>query len=268
DSNQIERVRIKILKNLANSPILWQDVREDPRLSSFKAGSQGTNFSATEEEYLFFENLTHSVANLTMEEKDFIQFINQYDKTDVTVYYEFLDQIIQEFNLTEDDERFVLNVRKNRLIFTVGQRYAWILYSSDLEKGKYGLISADKINENSETFDGKPLSYFNRLNEFDQVLNIQRSAFQAISDEFYRTRLSGHRKHNNDVFRKTVFDIDYRNELLDMEFNSINDQTINVKKEFTQWLIRNPKADYFNNESEKIEEFLDRYNSYFDIDIF
>src|SRR5699024_5696254 len=84
DSNQIESVRIKILKNLANSPILWQDVREDPRLSSFKAGSQGTNFSATEEEYLFFENLTHSVANLTMEEKDFIQFINQYDKTDVT----------------------------------------------------------------------------------------------------------------------------------------------------------------------------------------
>ncbi|HCY80606.1 MAG TPA: hypothetical protein DHV22_02865, partial [Xanthomarina gelatinilytica] len=48
--NNTERVKIEITKNLVN-PVLWSDIKDRPEFTSFKAGNQGTNFSATEEEY-------------------------------------------------------------------------------------------------------------------------------------------------------------------------------------------------------------------------
>ncbi|MBU3012264.1 EVE domain-containing protein [Polaribacter vadi] len=45
------RVKIKITKNLVENPILWKDIKEDPKFLNFKAGNQGTNFSATQKEF-------------------------------------------------------------------------------------------------------------------------------------------------------------------------------------------------------------------------
>jgi hypothetical protein len=50
-ANAAERVQIKIIKNLVEHPILWQDIKENTTFLNFKGGNQGTNFSATEEEY-------------------------------------------------------------------------------------------------------------------------------------------------------------------------------------------------------------------------
>lgn len=49
--NNTERVKIEITKNLADNPVLWSDIKDCPEFADFKAGNQGTNFSATEEEY-------------------------------------------------------------------------------------------------------------------------------------------------------------------------------------------------------------------------
>lgn len=43
---------------------------------------------------------------------------------------------------------------------------------------------------------------------------------------------------------------------------------INVKQEFVKWLIENPRVNYYNNDPDKLEKELDRYNDFFDIDIF
>lgn len=51
ESIATDRVRIKILKNLADSPILWDDLKDNLLFSNFKAGNQGTNFSATQEQF-------------------------------------------------------------------------------------------------------------------------------------------------------------------------------------------------------------------------
>jgi hypothetical protein len=51
NTNVTERVKIKIIKNLVEDPILWQDIKENPTFLNFKAGNQGTNFSATEAEF-------------------------------------------------------------------------------------------------------------------------------------------------------------------------------------------------------------------------
>jgi hypothetical protein len=52
NTNATERVKIKIIKNLANNPILSSEIKDNLTFIHFKAGNQGTNFSATEEEYL------------------------------------------------------------------------------------------------------------------------------------------------------------------------------------------------------------------------
>jgi len=49
------RVKIKVVTNAADKPVLWQEVKDEKVLSSFKAGNQGTNFTATKSEYNFFE---------------------------------------------------------------------------------------------------------------------------------------------------------------------------------------------------------------------
>ncbi|WP_084148807.1 EVE domain-containing protein [Arenibacter latericius] len=51
ESTATDRVKIRITKNLANTPILWSNLKDNPKFSVFKAGNQGTNFSATEEEF-------------------------------------------------------------------------------------------------------------------------------------------------------------------------------------------------------------------------
>ncbi|PWH86278.1 EVE domain-containing protein [Brumimicrobium oceani] len=45
------RVKIIITKYLADDPILWEEIKNNPLFSSFNGGTQGTNFSATEKEF-------------------------------------------------------------------------------------------------------------------------------------------------------------------------------------------------------------------------
>ena len=50
-TGETERVKLKIVKNLSEHPILWSQIRDLPEFSNFNAGNQGTNFSATKTEY-------------------------------------------------------------------------------------------------------------------------------------------------------------------------------------------------------------------------
>ncbi|RZK10195.1 MAG: EVE domain-containing protein [Flavobacterium sp.] len=45
------RVRVEIEYNFADNPVLGRDIKNNPVFDSFKAGNQGTNFTATAEEY-------------------------------------------------------------------------------------------------------------------------------------------------------------------------------------------------------------------------
>ncbi|WP_417874114.1 AAA family ATPase, partial [Xanthomarina gelatinilytica] len=50
------RVKLKVIDNAAEEPILWKEIKNAPELKLFKAGNQGTNFSASKEEFTFFKN--------------------------------------------------------------------------------------------------------------------------------------------------------------------------------------------------------------------
>lgn len=43
---------------------------------------------------------------------------------------------------------------------------------------------------------------------------------------------------------------------------------IDVKNDFIEWLLRNPKSNYFENDKETLNRYLDKYNTYFSTDIF
>ena len=49
---------------------------------------------------------------------------------------------------------------------------------------------------------------------------------------------------------------------------SSTDEPKSLKKEFINWLIANPRVNYYNNDYDKLEQELDRYNDFFSIDIY
>ncbi len=49
--NNADRVKIEITNNLADNPLFWSNIKDRSEFANFKAGNQGTNFTATEEQY-------------------------------------------------------------------------------------------------------------------------------------------------------------------------------------------------------------------------
>ncbi len=63
DKNTL-KAGIRICHNLINTPLLWKGIKNTPGLESFKVGNQGTNFSATKNEYRIIENLIRGIMPL------------------------------------------------------------------------------------------------------------------------------------------------------------------------------------------------------------
>ncbi|QDK80721.1 EVE domain-containing protein [Spirosoma sp. KCTC 42546] len=56
-----QRVKIKVLLNLWNQPVTKADIQGLPAFADFKGGNQGTNFTATQEQFETIERLARSV---------------------------------------------------------------------------------------------------------------------------------------------------------------------------------------------------------------
>ena len=220
--NITERVRIEITKNLADSPVLWSDIKDQPEFANFKAGNQGTNFSATEEEYKALIKIIASNESPKVEgEEEFRQIIKSHNKQDVIHFFEFLDGIIKRFDIQPDDSRVVTGTSSNRLNLTIGQRYCWNLFSPKRRKGKFGVITKYKTEMTTEFFEGNgEQPFYNDFNDYSFATQNRESVFSAISNEMARTKKSSFSEYNNEAYRKAIFDVEYRNYILESsEFN-------------------------------------------------
>lgn len=198
-----KRVKIKITNDLSNNPVRKDEIENISELKELKVGTQGTNFSATEDEYATLLELINS------RESSFEKLISQLNKNDFNFYIDFLREIINKFNLKQGDDRLVFSIRDNRLNFTIGQRYCWNIYLSD-ERGKFGVISKDKIDSSSSLFEGgNHQPYYTHFNENAIVEDNMDSIYLSIEDELKRTKKSGFRKHNNIEFENYVFEKTY-----------------------------------------------------------
>ncbi|WP_417237067.1 MULTISPECIES: EVE domain-containing protein [Flavobacteriaceae] len=60
NASNTDRVKLKITTYLADNPILWSAIKNKPEFANFKAGNQGTNFSATSQEYNTLLNMAEN----------------------------------------------------------------------------------------------------------------------------------------------------------------------------------------------------------------
>lgn len=149
-------------------------------------------------------------------EKEFIETIHSNNRQDVDDFFEYLDAIIEHFNIQTDDERVVTGTTDKRLNLTIGQRYCWNLFKPKSKKGKFGLISVEMINDDTSAFEGKgPQPFYTYFNDYSIALENRDNSFSAIEKELERTTKSSFSEHNNEAYRKAIFDKDYRNHILE-----------------------------------------------------
>ena len=210
------QVRIKITHNLASNPITKDYIDTNEELSNLKVGSQGTNFEATETEYKKLLELAEQPKS------SFSKVISRYSKEEIEIYFNFLNEIIEKFNLEKNDERLVFGCSYNSLRFTIGQRYCWYLSSSN-KRGQFAIMASDQISTVNGRFDGKTVRpYFNYFKEINFTNEDRKSIFNAIDAELKRTNKSSFRKFNDFDFENAVFDKTYLNETLEIKSSQMN----------------------------------------------
>ena len=93
DSSEL-KADIKITHNLVSSPILKEHISSIEELSALKVGNQGTNFSATEEEY-------DALLKFIEKTNVFEQTKNKFDKNIFDIYIQYLRNIIQNIRYSD-----------------------------------------------------------------------------------------------------------------------------------------------------------------------
>lgn len=241
---QIEnnRVRITIDYNLTESPVLWEMVKEDEAFADFKGSNQGTNFTATKEQYESFLDLA------SMENDNFEKVLQKFEFEDLKSYFNLLFEIIDTLNLKQGEERLLFTYRKDRLSFTIGQRIALLLLKKH-HKGKYFVLTKDKIRPTSENFAGKePLPFGTYLKELDLVPSERQSVFDGVLQELKRVQRSSYRSKNYSDFEEAVFNPAFR-----LRFQKITNPIMSYTAPINQILYGPPgtgktytlKTDYF-----------------------
>ncbi|MCD8453785.1 EVE domain-containing protein [Tenacibaculum finnmarkense genomovar ulcerans] len=129
DNNSTERVKIKVLKNFVENPILQKAIKEHKNFNNFKGGNQGTNFTSTKLEYSTLFNW-NSKKEKAMKNSETTKASNQIlygppgtGKTYVTkkLAVELIDK--KKYSDTEEDRKIIIDRynelhKKEQIVFT------------------------------------------------------------------------------------------------------------------------------------------------------
>lgn len=94
---------------------------------------------------------------------------------------------------------------------------------------------------------------------------MERLSLEKIDGPLYKGKAP--RGEGAGVWYDTVLEIKRKADI-NLLFLNNNDEMKNLKREFINWLIANPKADYFDNDPDTLDRYLTTYNSFFDVDLF
>lgn len=171
-----------------------------------------------------FEN--NYTADETLEE--FESFLENFDTNDVLVYFDFLKSTLDYFNLKQGDARLLFTYRDNALRFTIGQRYAFYL-NPKYKKGKFGILSKDKINDTSSAFGGKKeVPYFTYFQDFKPSDAEKQNILAGFESELKRSKKSSYRLHNSALFEAAIFNHIVGNSLEIKEMETLQSKTANT----------------------------------------
>jgi len=192
--------------------------------------------------YLVFEVIRNNT-----DEKNLISALEEIDYDNANNLYNLIGKLVSELKIENADERVHYNCTpKDNFNITIGQRYAIRL---DTKKHNWDIIIPKETdiaeNKIGYKFDGKPEIISFRTNIFSELKNYEKEFIEASFGELNRTTKSGYRKSTNLAFEKSIFDLEYRNEI----FNQVFEQDfINIDIfDYNYWIFQgNPK--YYNIE--------------------
>jgi hypothetical protein len=204
-TSQIENTRVKIVieHNLVDNPVLLEMIKEDLVFNDFKGSNQGTNFTATKEQYETFLDLANSNAT------NAYQIIkDRLDTKSVNSYIAFLHSFLKKHNIAPTDERISLNIRekKNRLVFLIGRRYCLSIELKN-KKSLISFIAKEIITPENGVFhnqNGEVESYWNHVDSIEEHEDAIEEGFLI---ELAREAKCPFRKYRNQDFINDVYQI-------------------------------------------------------------
>lgn len=138
-------------------------------------------------------------------QEDFEDFLRKFDKQDVLIYFDFLKGALDYLKVESGDNRLLFTYRDNSLRFTIGQRYTFYLIPK-YKKGQFGVLSKDKLNENSSPFGGrKVVPYFTHFVVFKPTPEEKQNILEGFEEQLKRSNQSSYRLHNSAIFEDAVF---------------------------------------------------------------
>lgn len=198
------KVGVKITHNCSSNPILKEQTEIVEELLNLNVGNQGTNFSATKEQFTcLLDIILSSETNIYSKVKRLMAL----DK--MNIYLDLIRDFVFTSNLDSTDSRISLNVLENkqRLVLVIGSRY-----SLCIEKIKndtvISFISSKKHTQNSSTpfknNKGEIEAYWNRFDTAQADIMITEIK-EGLTKELSRNNICPYRKHSNADFSKDVF---------------------------------------------------------------
>ena len=193
------KAEINVTHNLLHNPILKDQLIE---LEGLNIGHQGTNFTATKDEYDTILTMAES-----MNEGAYHEIIKALDNNKVQKYFSILKTFVQNKDLKATDERISFNIRsyRNRLAFIIGSRYTFCIQKKRGET-YFSFISQDKLSSKSDPFGdykGETEAYWNEAPEIDEFEELLRN---SMAIELNRNRKNPHKRLTNKDFENDVFE--------------------------------------------------------------
>ena len=229
---ELERVDIEVEYNLFDRPVLKDSLKSFPEFTDFKGGNQGTNFTATKEQYKkILEMIDNTNHNISSEESKLIEIIRKINnRKKIDFHFHLIDKIIERFKLNSLDKRIVLSTPKNSksLAVTINQRY--ILNTT---KDFQGLIIPQEYKgEYQRNKKILEIGYYEALPgevqppiwvHFGESSNITTEVVldwdKSVQRELSFGSKSGYLKYDNSAYRKAAFDKEYREKIVDLAFS-------------------------------------------------
>ena len=195
------KVDIKITNNLVKNPILKSVIESLEELSELKVGHQGTNFSATEDEYQTILDLISSNNNSA-----YNSVKNVLDSDLVNDYILFLRNYVNLNQLHPEDNRICFNVRPNkkRLVFIIGSRYA-LCIEKVKNKTEVSFISKNPLKKESDSFTNHKKeieAYWNRISNISDFDKFIKEGFDI---ELARNNKSPFKRFTNKEFIEDIY---------------------------------------------------------------
>ena len=145
-------------------------------------------------------------------ERNFRKRISDSDPTSLNIFFNVLDRLIQDLNIS-NNFHLVFSTGSNQLSFQIGKRYCL-----NLKKDKFNFITPDyyEIAGLEKEVFSKPNSAFLYSNATGEVvLNHYEAVLSSTKTELIRDTNHKDKPYDNTVFRKAVFDKEFRKTFFD-----------------------------------------------------